>query len=492
MDDLKGKTIRGGLAKVISQAVNFVFRVGSLMVLARLLDPRDFGLVGMVTVVTGVFSLFKDAGLSMVTIQRPNITDQEVSALFWINMLVGTVLAALSLAMAPILAAFYAEPRLFWVTAAMASGFILNALGVQHSAILQRKMLFPALSLIEIISQLVSTAVGIGMAIRGYGYWSLVAMALLLPMINSFGSWLMAGWMPGRPRRQIGTLSMIRFGGAVTVNGLIVYIAYNLDKVLLGRFWGAGALGIYGRAYQLVNIPTDNLNSAVGGVAFSALSRVQEDPDRFKSYFLKGYSLVLGLTLPITITCALFAEDLILVLLGAKWTEAILIFRLLSPTIQVFGMINPLSWFLFSAGLVGRSLKIALALSPLVIIAYFIGLPYGPVGVALAYSLTMILWVVPHMAWCVYGTMISLKDLLRAIIQPFLSGIVGGIIALIVHLTIGNYLSPILRLVLDGGVLFGIYFGMLFYVMGQKSFYLDLLRGLKKQSSGQEEGTYPA
>src|SRR5215471_15851535 len=121
--------------------------------------------------------------------------------------------------------------------------------------------------------------------------------------------------------------SMMRFGGSLTVTGILVYIGCNAEKVLIGRFWGADAIGIYGRGYQLVNIPTDNLNSAVGEVAFSALSRLQHDLSRFKSYFLKGYSLVLGLTLPITVACAIFANDFVLVLLGPKWMEAAPIFR---------------------------------------------------------------------------------------------------------------------------------------------------------------------
>ena len=109
---------------------------------------------------------------------------------------------------------------------------------------------------------------------------------------------------------------------ALTLSGLIVYVGYNAEKVMIGRFWGVDAIGIYGRAYQLVSIPTENLNSAVGEVAFSALSRLQHDPVRFRSYFLKGFSLVLGLTLPITIACALFADDVVFVLLGPEWKDA--------------------------------------------------------------------------------------------------------------------------------------------------------------------------
>ena len=156
---------------------------------------------------------------------------------------------------------------------------------------------------------------------------------------------------------------MLRFGGTVTLNGLIVYVAYNLDKVLLGRVWGPVALGYYGTATQLINVPTANLNKAVGGVTFSALSRLQHDLTRFRNYFLKGYALVLSMTLPLTVFAAMFAEDIVLVVLGPKWTEAVPIFRLLTPTILVFGMIDPLAWLLLSSGRQIRSLKMALVIA---------------------------------------------------------------------------------------------------------------------------------
>jgi O-antigen/teichoic acid export membrane protein len=222
-------------------------------------------------------------------------------------------------------------------------------------------------------------------------------------------------------------------------------------------------------------------------VAFSALSRVQDDPNRLKSYFLKGYSLVLALTIPITGACALFADDIILVVLGPKWKEAALIFRLLTPTVLVFALINPLGWLLFSMGLVGRSLKIALVIAPLVITGYVIGLPYGAEGVALGFSAAMVLWVVPHVAWCIHGTIISLSDLLQAVSRPFLSGMVAAALAFGVQSFFGPLLSPLPRLVLGGGVLVGSYLLMLFWVMGQKSFYLDLLRTLRGRPSVEEK-----
>ena len=450
------------------------------MIMARLLEPRDFGLVGMVTAVIGVLNLFRDFGLSTATVQRATITQEELSALFWINILVGVILTVLSFAIAPFIAVFYHEPRLVGITAVLASGFLFNAAGVQHSAILQREMRFTALAAIDIGSLLISSVVGITMALKGFGSWALVGVAVGSPIVSTTCLWFCARWLPGRPRKQDGVRPMMRLGGLITLNGLIVYVAYNLDKILLGRYWGAGTIGIYGRAYQLVNIPTDNLNSAVGGVAFSALSRLQTEPGRLSSYFLKGYSLVVTMTLPVTMACALFANDLILVLLGPKWQGAIAIFRLLAPTILIFAVINPLGWLLYSLGLVGRSVKIALVIAPLVAVGYIVGLPYGPKGVALAYSTAMALWVLPHIAWSIRDTGISFGDIMCAVGRPAVAGLVAAAVAYGVQFYFGQGLSPVIRLIVGGTVLFGIYGGLLVSVMGQRALYLDLIRGLKR------------
>lgn len=486
MKNLKEKTIRGGAIKVGAQAANFILRIGSLMVLSRLLEPADFGLVGMVTAVTGSLNLLKDFGLSTATIQRLHITDEQISTLFWINILVGTLLGGLAVAIAPFVVGFYREPRLFWVTIALAAGFLFNAAGVQHAALLQRQMRFAASAGVDIFALLVSTAIGIGMALRGYGYWALVVMAIVSPVVSTLCAWVLTGWIPGRPRRHVGVGSMMQFGGTLTLNGLIVYVAYNLEKILLGRFWGADAIGIYGRSYQLVNIPTENLNGAIGGVAFSALSRLQDDPVRLKSYFLKGYSLVLSLTLPVTILCALFADDMVAVILGPKWKDAAAIFRLLTPTILIFALINPLTWLIFSLGMVGRSLKVALVLAPLVIAGYLVGLPYGPKGVAFAYSTVMTLWVIPHMAWFVHGTVISLRDIGRVVSRPMFSGVVAATVALGVQMLCGAW-PPLPRLVVGCTAGLGVYAAMLLYVMGQKAFFFDLVQGLRVRPAAQEK-----
>jgi O-antigen/teichoic acid export membrane protein len=487
--DLKEKTIRGGSARISALAASSVLRVASLMVLARLLEPNDFGLIGMVTVFTGILSLFRDFGLSAATVQRTTVTEEQTSTLFWINVLVGAMLTVIGVVLGPAVSTFYHEPRLVRVTAIVAFGFLLNGAGVQHSALLQRQMRFTALAVIDVVSLAVSTIIAIGAAELGYRYWALVAMTLALPLSSTVGLWLSSGWVPGVPHKRSGVLSMMRFGGTVTLNSVVVYIASNFEKVLLGRYWGADAIGIYGRAYQLIRIPTDSLNSAFGEVAFSALSRTQNDPGRLKRYFLKGYSLVVALTLPITVACALFADDVIAVLLGPKWKSAMEIFRLLAPTIVVFAIANPLGWLLNAIGFVGRGLKIALVYAPVMIAGYVIGLPYGPRGVALAYSLVMVLWVMPVIAWAVHGTVISVWDVLGAMSRPVASIIVAAGIAFSVRSWYGRGLSSLPRLLLEGAVLLVAYLGVLLLVAGEKSVYLDVLRGLKGPSTQEKSLT---
>jgi len=487
MQDLKQRAIRGGLARLCAQAANFLLRMGSLMILARFLGPRDFGLVGMVTAFTGVLDLFRDFGLSAAAVQRTTVTEEQISTLFWINILVGALLGLLAVALAPAIAAFYHEPRLFGVTAVLAAGFLFNAAGVQHSAILQRQMRFIALAVIGLISLIMGTAIAVGGAKAGYGYWALVAMSIIVPLTSTIGLWLTTAWVPGLPRRRTGIRSMMRFGGTLTLNGLVAYVAYNLEKVLLGRFWGVDAIGLYGRAYQLINIPTANLNSAAGEVAFSALSRVQDDPDRLRSYFLKGYSLVLSMTVPLTIVCALFADDVIVVLLGPKWKEAAALFRLLAPTILIFALINPLGWLMYSLGLVKRSLKIALVFAPLIIAGYVMGLPYGPKGVAFAYSAVMTLLFIPLMAFCIRGTVISLRDILLTVSPLLASGIAAAGLAFPMRLVYCQSMSPLPRLALETTVLLATFLGVLLFGTGQKSLYLNLLRTLVGPSAAKEK-----
>ncbi len=479
MQDLRNKTIRAGFANLSGRSVVVLLRIVSIMTLGRLLTPRDYGVIAMVTSFTGVLSLLSGFGLFQAAIQRDTMTEGRASTLFWVNIVLGSILSAVALALAPAASAFYHEPELVLVTSVTAIAFLLTAAGIQHGALLARQMRFGASALIDIVACFSATSIAIGMALAGWGYWALVSISISIPLVTTLGVWLATGWIPKAPRLHDSVWSLLHFGGTVTLQGLLTYVAWNFDKFLLGRFWGAQAIGLYGRAQSLIMFPIDSLNATVGEVAFAALSRARDDQKRLRSYFLKGYALVVALTVPLTTTCALFADDLIVVVLGQKWADSAEIFRLLAPTILVFAIANPLGWLLNSLGLVKRGLKIALVSAPIVMVSVAIGLPYGPKGVAIAYSAAMLLKAIPVTAWAVHGTPIGISDILGALRAPLASSLVAAGFAYAAHLHFGPMLAPLYRLIVDVTLFSAVYVGLLSLSTHQRSLYLDLLRWSK-------------
>jgi O-antigen/teichoic acid export membrane protein len=486
--DLKRKSVVGGIAAVSAQGARFVLQTATMMVLARLLSPEDFGLQGMVVVVTGFLGLFKDAGLSVATIQRLEITHEQTSTLFWINVAVGAFLAILCAALAPVLVAFYHEPRLYWVAVVSGATFLFNGLAAQHGALLQRGMRFVTQAKIDVLSITGGCATGIVMALLGCRYWSLVGMAMAISIVGAAAVWIAVPWVPGPPRCKSGIRSMLHFGGLASCNSLVVFLAWNSEKLLLGRFWGADALGLYGRAFQLVTLPVHQLNGALGNVAFPALSRIQDDAKRLARSFLRGYSLLISMTVPVTIACALFAEEIIAVVLGAKWMEAAPIFRLLAPVALVFAVANPLSWLVMSTGRMGRALGISTSTTPFVIVGIVLGLRYGPQGVALGYSSALMLVLIPIAAWSKRGTGITWADLWGATKPAFVSGLIAGAGGLLVKLAVGGRFAPTPYLAVGLGVVLGIYAWILLIALKQKHVYMDLLYQLLAPHGQRQEG----
>ena len=197
--DLKERSIRGGAVTMTSQVIKFFLRTGSTVVLARLLTPQDYGLVAMVTAITGFVAMFKDMGLSMATIQRAEINHAQVSNLFWINVALSIALALILVGAAPIISWFYGDSRLSWITIAIGGTFIFSGLTVQHQALLSRQMLFTTIAIIEILSMIIGITVGIALAWYGAGYWALVAITATSALSSMILVWSFYGWRPGKP-----------------------------------------------------------------------------------------------------------------------------------------------------------------------------------------------------------------------------------------------------------------------------------------------------
>jgi O-antigen/teichoic acid export membrane protein len=450
--DIKVRTARGGAIIAATQIIKQVLSIGSAIILARLLGPEQMGLIAMVTVLTGFIESFNDLGLSAATVQRAEITQHQVSTLFWINVALSALLAVITAVLAPVNAWFYAEPRLTLVTLVLASDFIFTGLTVQHRALLRRQMMFSALALIDIFSTIVSIAVGVAAALSGFGYWSLVLMKLGGIPVEIIGAWSLCRWRPGPPVRNSGVRSMIAFGGNLTGFRLVTYVARNLDNVLIGRFFGAAQLGLYTRAYGLLLLPLRRINEPFAGVAWPALSRLTDAPDRYRQAYIRMVTSLCMLSIPLVAWMMSAADWFILVLLGPEWIAASQIFVWLG----VSGLIEPFSsttsWLFVSQGRTREQFRWSIISTGITVTSILAGLPWGPVGVATAYGLVGLLIRTPLLFWLVGRSgPVATKDLYRDV-APF------AVISIAILLSLHGFrvflasADPLINLLLSVGI----------------------------------------
>ncbi|MEL6500776.1 MAG: lipopolysaccharide biosynthesis protein [Cyanobacteria bacterium J06623_1] len=425
--NLKRRSVRGGAVTIAAQASKFVIKMGSTAVLARLLLPEDYGLIGMATVVIGFVEYFKDLGLSAATIQQAEINEKQVSTLFWINVAVGCGVALVVALFAPVVAAIYQEPRLRTITLGLAVNFVFSGLTVQHQALLQRQMQFSSLAKIEIVAMLAGIIGAIIAAYYGAGYWALVILQLLTVMTNAIGVWFFCRWRPGRPRRNANIGSMLNFGRNLTGFNIINYFSRNLDNFLIGRVWGAQPLGLYAKAYQLVLLPINQINVPVNRVALPALSRLQNDPERYQKYYYRAILAITALGMPLVMFLGVAADRLILFLLGEQWLEIVPIFRWLIPAafIGTFNMAT--GWVYQSLNRTDRQLRWGVFSSFINVIIFATAIKWGALGVAAAYGLSRIIIVVPAIIYCYGGTWLKWTDFVATIFLPAFGSIAAAL-----------------------------------------------------------------
>lgn len=441
--NLAGRTARGGVVAILSQGLKFVITIAATSVMARLLTPNDYGLVGMVAVVTGFVSMYKDLGLSAATIQRSEITSEQISTLFWVNLLLSFGIALLTAAIAPLVAWFYGESQLTWITVVTAGGFIVSGIAVQHEALLRRQMKYFALALISLASMAMGYVVGIIMAWNGFRYWALVSSQLTVAATGTLLIFSFCRWMPGLPKRNTGVRSMIRFGGNLTGFTTINYFSRNLDSLLIGRFWGTQQLGLYTRAYQLMGLPIEQINEPVTSVAVPSLSRLTDSPESYRRAYLRMLEKIALLTMPCVALMIVTSDWIIQIVLGSQWVGATRIFVLLGITALFQPVANTTGWLLISQGRTDHMLQWGLISGPIIMAAIVAGLPWGAVGVAASYAFTRVCVVDPLLYWFVgrrgpvrtidfYRTMApfvlaSLSSLLAALAFRRWSGLNSGL-----------------------------------------------------------------
>jgi O-antigen/teichoic acid export membrane protein len=416
--NLGKRTARGGMYTVATMALNFFVLATSQYWLTNALAPADFGLFWMVSVIITFSTQFVDLGLSRAVVQNPEINHEQVSTLFWINLAIATVIAMLVAMATPLVVAFYGEPRLAPINLSMSALFVLSGLMLQHKALLQRRMEFGRLNLVAAISPAVGAVTGIIVALMGGGYWALVALTLMTQVSNCIGLWIACSWRPGLPRRGTGVRKMIAFGGHVTVFQFINYFSRNADNLLVGWRWGDVALGFYGKAFNLMILPAGKIMTPLTQVIVPSLARLTDSPEKYRTYFRKALELLATACILPSVLVILVATELFPLIFVSEWDEMVPIFIALGPAAIVTSTASASWWLYLSFGHVERQTYAGIVTLAFTLIAIFCGLPYGPLGMAIAISIARVASNLPYFAYSCKGTPITLKDYVNAVSWP--------------------------------------------------------------------------
>lgn len=392
---MKERAVKSAGITLAAQGIKLILQLGSVAILARLLQPSDFGLIAMVTVFTGLALQFMEGGLSMATIQRDQITHAQVSNLFWVNGALGTALCLLGILISPLVAMIYDEPRLTLVMAAMSLTFLIGGLSVQHDALLRRQMRFKAISVIDIVSMAAGIAAGITAALGGLEYWALVISPITTFATKTVMRWLSARWVPSMMSRGSGVRPLLGFGANLTGANFIGYMASNVTPFAIGYIGGSQPLGLYNRANMLTSIPSSQLLPPIINVLQPTVARISDSPEKLNRTMRSLMGKLALVSTLITLTMALFADWIVFLFLGPSWTEAIPLFRLLA----VYSFIQPLAGLIAVALIAAGEARAIMASKfhslVITLAALLIGSYWGVFGIVLAFSLSGLLIRLP-------------------------------------------------------------------------------------------------
>lgn len=423
--DLAGKSVRSGMLNMISSGLMFIINLGRTVILARLLTPEDFGLIGMVTVFIGFITLFKDAGLTMATVQKEEITHQQISTLFWINVLISTGLAVLILASSPLVAKFFERPELILVTAALSFSFFWSGLTLQHMALMLRHLKLEALTVNTILSTLLGIMVSVIFALWGWRYWAIIFGSITTSFLQVLLAYFFCPWKPGLMTRGTGARDMLKFGAHLTGFSFFNYFSRNADNILIGRLLGAEPLGLYQKAYSLFMLPLNNLRNPIQYISIPVLSSLQNEPLRYQKYYFRIVNLLATFSFPLSFFLFLEADFIIRLILGDQWLNAIPVFKILAVggIITVVGGTRGL--VMISCGKSKQYFYWGIINAIITVTAFSIGISWGIEGVAKAYVLSLYLSFLPAMLYAFHNTPVTLEPFLRELLIPLLVTIIA-------------------------------------------------------------------
>lgn len=389
--DIRQKSVKGvgwnGISQITRQGFQFIVTA----ILARLLLPSEFGLVGMAAIITGLILSVRELGLSAAIVQRKELDHLHLSSSFWANVGAGLILFGVCSAIAPYAARFFKREIVAPILIVSSFGFVISSLGIVHRAALLRNLEFKAVALAEI-----GTSVGYGvtsvlMAVLGFGVWSLVYGTLFGSLVGVILWWTGFKWRPAFRFSRQKFFELFRFGANVMGSGLVGYFGQNVDYLVIGRRLGASPLGIYTLAFKLISFPLTRISYMITGVTFPAFSRMQDDDRRLRHAYTKTVRYISLMTFPILAGMMVLAPQLVRVVYGPKWIGAIIPLRIMCVVGMLKAVGTTVGSVLMAKGRPDIEFKYLLLLLVGMVTAVIIGSFHGVVGVAIAVTLLTVI-----------------------------------------------------------------------------------------------------
>jgi O-antigen/teichoic acid export membrane protein len=489
--NLKQSSLRGALFTAAGGGLDFGLRLVSTLILARLLIPEHFGLIGMITAITGFAERLSTMGLSTATIQSVEINYKQCTNLFWINVAGGCTFGIALCAAAPLISGFYQDARLGTITLAVSTNFLWRGVTVQHVALLHRQMKQPQIACNQLAASFLSNCAAVALAAGGQDYWALVWRDVINGLVYAVGVWVLCPWLPGIPHRgtQIGRL--LRFGRDMTLTQILAALSLHLDGLLLGKFAGAYALGLYRQAYSLIMIPIEQLEMPIWSISQSGLSRLQTDPGRYWRYYQQILFVVSLATMPLGAFVAVYANEIVWVVLGQKWMEAAIFLQILGVAAAIQPAAGTTSLVLVTCGKTQRNFWLILASSMVNVILMLVAIPWGALGICLARVIAVVFLLFPRIYFSFANTPVSWGIFFRVVWRPFIASLLMAIALWMVRSTtsIGDDLVSLLIGCGIGGTIYLTVIALLPDGWSQlKALVYNLLSVLRRRSEGLQTG----
>lgn len=408
--NLAKQAISGIKWSFLSRIGRQITQILTTTILAKLLDPKAFGLVAIATIFTNFIVTFSDFGTSAAVIKAEQPSNKLLSTLFWFNIAFGICAFLLLYVFSPIISSFFHEPLLVDILRVLGISFVFSSFGILHKTLLEKKLAFNILSKVELISTLMAAVIAISLAIFDYGVWSLVFYTLGMVSISSILFITVNRW---KPRFYFDLFEMKKiFSFTLNFTGfnILNYLLRNMDKFIIGRFLGTENLGYYSLAHKLMIYPLTNISDVIKRVMFPYFSNFQKDNKKIFSSYLNVLKVISLITFPAMLGLMAIANDFVLYLFGPKWETTAILLVVLAPVGLIQSLTTTTGTIFLTKDRADLLFKTGLIWGFILILAFVVGLKWGLIGIAVAYLFANIIWVLPLLKISISQIDANLKD----------------------------------------------------------------------------------